>query len=84
MRSNSHAIEEMEKISRRSRATGCWLAMRNRHWSSIVVLSLIDGVIASDQLIRQIGVTIGEGTDSLLLHPGDHRAEGQQPLIQSG
>ena len=48
------------------------------------MLGLIDGVIASDQLIRQIGVTIGEGTDSLLLHPGDHRAEGQQAFVQSG
>jgi hypothetical protein len=48
------------------------------------MLSLINRVIASDQFIRQIDIAIGEGTDRLLLHPGDHRAEGQQSLVQSG
>ena len=77
-------MEEMEKI--KPQIAGDRLLAGDQKQTLVldVVLGLIDGVIASDQLIRQIGVTISEGTDSLLLHPGDHRAEGQQSLVQSG
>ena len=71
----------MEKIRRRSRATGCWLAISVQASFFDVPLRLVDQLVAGDELFGQFFVVLGQRLHRLLLQLVDHRRQVDELLF---